>query len=193
VWYSFFLEGGRCFYVPCVFRKALSITPHFLLFHCLLPSTSMYINCTKEGGRVQVKHHKTCFYFGNEPCFHFYVMGGPPIPNIFWCSVHPMAICEILPLIACPPDGLVLFLLGMGSEGSFVFSPLLPNLFPPSSQMLPKMFLITPRFYPLCFARRWTPFNISYNPRLHVYFYFAIGAAKRCFLFLGAPCSQIKC
>jgi hypothetical protein len=44
------------------------------------------------------------------------------------------------------------------------------------------MFPITPRFYPLCFAQSSTPFNINYNPRLHIYFYFAIGVAKRCFL-----------
>ncbi len=31
------------------FRKALSITPHFLSLHCFLPSTSVYINCRIEG------------------------------------------------------------------------------------------------------------------------------------------------
>jgi len=123
--YSFFLEGGRCLYVPLVFCKALSITLHFLSFHCLLPSTSMYINCTKEGGRVQVKHHKTCFYFRNEPCFPFYVMGGPPIPNIFRCWAHPMTICEIFTL-----QKLRLHLrLGGGWEGGVLLFFFFPHLF----------------------------------------------------------------
>jgi hypothetical protein len=70
-----------------------------------------------------------------------------------------------------------------GVRGIFCFFPPSSQFVPPpSSQMLPEMFLITHRFYSLCFARRSTPFNINYNPRLHVYFYFAIGAAKRCFL-----------
>jgi len=45
-----------------------------------------------------MKHHKTCFYFGKEPCFNFYVMEGPHIPNIFRWWPHPMAISEIFTL-----------------------------------------------------------------------------------------------
>jgi len=90
----FFLRGAGV-YVPHVFCKALSITLPFLLLRCLLRSTSMYINCTKEGGRVKMKHPKTCFYFGKELCFHFCVMGGPPIPNIFGWWPHPMVILRL--------------------------------------------------------------------------------------------------
>jgi hypothetical protein len=75
------------------------------------------------------------------------------------------------------------FGVGMGWEGFSVFSPLLPDLFPSSSQKLPKMFPTTPTFYPLCFAQTSTPFNMNYNPRVHIYFYFETGAAKRCSMF----------
>ncbi len=116
LWYSFFLEGVRCLYIPHVFCKALSITPHFVSLRCLLRSTSMYVNCTKEGGRVKMKHHKTCFYFGKEPCFDFYVMGGPHIPNIFRWWPHPMAISEIFTL-----KKLRLHLRLGGGGGGFLF------------------------------------------------------------------------
>lgn len=87
--------------------------------------------------------------------------------------------------LACPCDGLLFFLLGWGWAGrDFLgFSPLLPDLFPSSSQKLPWMFPTTPTFYPLCFAQTSTPFNMNYNPRVHIQFYFETGAANRCSMF----------
>jgi hypothetical protein len=77
--------------------------------------------------------------------------------------------------------GFFFFLLGVGWEGFFCFLP-------PSSQFVPlkfskgsQVFQITTRFYPICFAQTSTPFNINYNPRVHIYFYFATRGAKRCF------------
>jgi hypothetical protein len=49
------------------------------------------------------------------------------------------------------------------------------------SQKVLTMFPITPTFYPICLAPSSTPFNINYNPRVHIYFYFAARATKRCF------------
>jgi hypothetical protein len=49
------------------------------------------------------------------------------------------------------------------------FTPFFPICSPEFPKAL-RMFPIMPRFYPLCFARRSTLFNINYNPRLHIYF-----------------------
>jgi len=78
VWYSFFLEGVRCLYVPHVFRKALSITPHFVLLRCLLRSTSMYINCTKEGGKGQNETSQNMFLIWERTMFRLLCYGTPP-------------------------------------------------------------------------------------------------------------------
>ncbi len=75
------------------------------------------------------------------------------------------------------------FWCGDGLGGIFCLPPLLPDLFPSSSQKLPEMFPTTPTFYPLCFAQTSTPFNMDYNPRVHIYFYFETGVAKSCSMF----------
>ncbi len=87
--------------------------------------------------------------------------------------------------LACSRDGLLIFLLVWGWAGrdflSFppfflICSPQVPKSFPRCSQR-------HLRFIPLCFAQTSTPFNMNYNPRVHIYFYFETGAAKRCSMF----------
>jgi len=66
--------------------------------------------------------------------------------------------------------------------GIFGFFPLFPRCsqkVPKFQDAFPKMLPIAPRFYPIWFAQSSTPLYITYNPGVHICFYFARGGSKK--------------
>jgi hypothetical protein len=74
---------------------SLILTFWCFLTHLCITHKVHTSNLYERRGNGQMKHHKTCFYFKKEPCLDFYVLGGPHIPKIFHCWVHPMAISDL--------------------------------------------------------------------------------------------------
>jgi len=126
---------------------------------------------------VKMRHHKTCFYFGKEPCFHFYVMGGLPILEVpTQCWAHHMPIFEIF----------ILKKLGVhpAREGGDCLLFVIPDVFF-------HMFPVAPHFNPL-FISLYFMKGVPPRTLTKVCFYF--GGGKHFYAFmLGCPFFRKRC